>query len=566
MLLELTVENFALIKKVSVSFEKGFNILLGETGAGKSILIDAIVYVLGGKFNKELIRTGEKKTFVEAIFTIENEKTKKTLDSLGIEYDDLVIITRETYQNGKSITKLNNKTVILSILKKVSDTLIDIHGQHNNQSLLDKSSHINFLDSYGDNNLKEDLSEYKKVYDEINKVKNKIQDIQGSENRERTLEFLRFQIDDINEANLKLGEEEELNERYNFLSNSEKISKALNLSYNELKGGGSNNSILDRLYNITRELSNVQNHSEKISTINEKINDVYYTLEDISREIQIFCDDVIFDDNELEDINSRIYKISLLKKKYGKSIKKILDYKDKIENQHNEMLNSEEILNKLNLKLKEKESSLLKHGEKITEHRKIISKKLEEKIISELKFIGLEKCKFLINIKRASSYTEIGIDEVFFLISTNPGEPLRVLDKVVSGGELSRIMLALKTAFIDKDEIPTVIFDEIDTGISGRIAQAVGEKMYEISTRHQVFCITHLPQIAALSDLHYLVKKIVVEDSTFSEVEKINTHLKIEEIAKMLGGEKVTEATKKNAKEMIKLADEKKILISNIYT
>ena len=565
MLLELTVENFALIKKVSVSFEKGFNILSGETGAGKSILIDAIVYVLGGKFNKELIRTGEKKTFVEAVFTIENEKTKKALDLLGIEYDDLVIITRETYQNGKSVTKLNNKTVILSILKKVSDTLIDIHGQHNNQSLLDKSSHINFLDSYGDNNLQENLEKYKKIYDEINYIKNKIQEIHGTENRERTLEFLRFQIDDINEANLKIGEEEELKERYNFLSNSEKISKALTSSFNELKNGGANNSILDGLYNITRELSNVENHSEKISNLNERINDIYYNLEDISREIQNLCDDIIFDDNELEDINSRIYKISLLKKKYGESIDKILEYKNKIENQYNEMLNSEEILNKLNFKLKEKESLLLKYGEKITEYRKNISKSLEEKIINELKFIGLEKCKFSIDIKRANTYTERGIDDVSFLISTNPGEPLRALDKIVSGGELSRIMLALKTAFIDKDQIPTVIFDEIDTGISGRIAQAVGEKMYEISTRHQVFCITHLPQIAALSDFHYLVKKIVIENSTFSKVEKINNDSKIQEIAKMLGGAEVTEATKKNAKEMIKLANQKKICI-NINT
>lgn len=566
MLLQLTIENFALIKNISISFNEGFNILSGETGAGKSILIDAIAYVLGGKFNKDLIRTGENKTFVEAVFTIENQKTKDILEELNIEYDDLIIITRETYQNGKSITKVNNKTVILSIIKKISDAIIDIHGQHNNQSLLNKGSHIHYLDSYGDENLYSKLKEYKKIYEEIKNLDKKIEELSGKEDRERVLEFLKFQIDDINEAKLKLGEEEELKERYNLLSNSEKIAKTLSLTCSTLKGSMENESILDKISYITREIYTIEKHSDKIKLLNERLNEIYYSLEDISREFASISEEIIYDEEELENINSRIYKISSLKKKYGESIESILSYRDKISNQYTEMINAESILKELSIKKLEKVKILKEIGNNITSLRKDIAKKLEEKIIYELKEVGLEKSRFIIEIKELENYNDLGLDDVQFTISTNLGEPLRPLDKIVSGGELSRIMLALKIAFIDKDEIPTVIFDEIDTGISGRIAQAVGEKMYELSIRHQVFCITHLPQIAALSDHHYLIFKKTLDNLTYSNIEKVDLKTKTEEIAKMIGGAEVTQNTKANAKDMIMLADKKKKDIIKIYT
>ncbi|SHE94453.1 DNA repair protein RecN [Clostridium fallax] len=566
MLLQLTIENFALIKNISISFNEGFNILSGETGAGKSILIDAIAYVLGGKFNKDLIRTGENKTFVEAVFTIENQKTKDILEELNIEYDDLIIITRETYQNGKSITKVNNKTVILSIIKKISDAIIDIHGQHNNQSLLNKGSHIHYLDSYGDENLYSKLKEYKKIYEEIKNLDKKIEELSGKEDRERVLEFLKFQIDDINEAKLKLGEEEELKERYNLLSNSEKIAKTLSLTCSTLKGSMENESILDKISYIAREIYTIEKHSDKIKLLNERLNEIYYSLEDISREFASISEEIIYDEEELENINSRIYKISSLKKKYGESIESILSYRDKISNQYTEMINAESILKELSIKKLEKVKILKEIGNNITSLRKNIAKKLEEKIIYELNEVGLEKSRFIIGIKELENYNDLGLDDVQFTISTNLGEPLRPLDKIVSGGELSRIMLALKIAFIDKDEIPTVIFDEIDTGISGRIAQAVGEKMYELSIRHQVFCITHLPQIAALSDHHYLIFKKTLDNLTYSNIEKVDLKTKTEEIAKMIGGAEVTQNTKANAKDMIMLADKKKKDIIKIYT
>lgn len=566
MLLQLNIKNFALIESLSISFDRGFNVLTGETGAGKSILIDAINYVLGSKFSRDLIRTGEEKTYVEAVFTIENDKTIETLKSLDVDFEDLVIISRETFQSGKSIAKVNGKSLILANLKVISSTLLDIHGQHENQNLLDSGSHIAYLDYFGGSKLLKELQIYKDKYKKLLEIERSIYKIQGKEGeKEKLLDFYKYQIEEIGKANLKIDEDIELEKEYSILSNAEKITKALLNSYEILNNDSDNSySVYDGLKVAIKELRSVEKHIEKVKPIADSLEEAYYNIEENIEEIRKLKDNIQYDEGRLEFINSRIFQIDLYKKKYGKTIKDIIEYKDKIENQYIELANSSEAIEKL-----KKEKILLLNeikvqNKKIHDIRCEISSELETAVKNELSYIGLEKSIFKIEILPMDTFNENGNDKVQFLMSTNPGEPLKPLDKIVSGGELSRIMLALKTVFVDKDKIPSVIFDEIDVGISGRIAQSVAEKMYLISKKHQVFCVTHLPQIACMSDVHYLISKEVRLDKTYTSVLKMNKEEKQYEIARMVGGAEVTKLTLEHAKELINMAEEKKLILKNL--
>ena len=565
MLLQLSIKNFALIEEITLDLDEGFTILAGETGAGKSILIDAINYVLGSKFNKDLIRTGEEKTFVEAICSIEDNKSlKEILDFYDIEYDDILIISRESFKNGKSVIRVNGKAIILSNLRKISEKLIDIHGQHSNQNLLNKDRHIEYLDSFGKINLENDFIKYKESFVEFKDIKDKILSLNKNESDEKLIDYIKYQIEEIDNASLSAGEEEKLIDRYNILSNHEKIRNSLARSYSYLDSSTGEYSVLDSLDFVVREISAIEKHSEKAKLIKERVNNTYYELQDLTKDIKSLLDESYYDENELDEINSRIYKIGLLKKKYGSSIEEILKYRKNLDKQYQEIINSEEIIKELKNKLIVIEKRLDKYSKNIHEKRVILGKAIEEKIEKELKYVGLGKCTFKISIEYDDSFNLKGKDKVQFMISTNLGEPIKPMEKIVSGGELSRIMLSLKSVFIDKDNTPTIIFDEIDTGISGRIAQCVAEKMYEISNKHQVLCITHLPQIASMSDNHYMVKKYIENEKTFTKIEKINEEKKIEEIAIMLGGVKLTENTLTNAREIIELANKKKnIIIKN---
>lgn len=562
MLLQLSIKNFALIEEITLDLDEGFTILAGETGAGKSILIDAINYVLGSKFNKDLIRTGEEKTFVEAICSIEDNKSlKEILDFYDIEYDDILIISRESFKNGKSVIRVNGKAIILSNLRKISEKLIDIHGQHSNQNLLNKDRHIEYLDSFGKINLEDDFIKYKESFVEFKDIKDKILSLNKNESDEKLVDYIKYQIEEIDNASLSAGEEEKLIDRYNILSNHEKIRNSLARSYSYLDSSTGEYSVLDSLDFVVREISAIEKHSEKAKLIKERVNNTYYELQDLTKDIKSLLDESYYDENELDEINSRIYKIGLLKKKYGSSIEEILKYRENLDKQYQEIINSEEIIKELKNKLIVIEKRLDKYSKNIHEKRVILGKAIEEKIEKELKYVGLGKCTFKISIEYDDSFNLKGKDKVQFMISTNLGEPIKPMEKIVSGGELSRIMLSLKSVFIDKDNTPTIIFDEIDTGISGRIAQCVAEKMYEISNKHQVLCITHLPQIASMSDNHYMVKKYIENEKTFTKIEKINEEKKIEEIAIMLGGVKLTENTLTNAREIIELANKKKNII-----
>ena len=565
MLVVLNIKNFALIQELSVEFGAGFNILSGETGAGKSILIDTIDYVLGGKFSKELIRYGEDKTYVEAIFDMENNEIYTLLNDLNIENDELLVVSRETTISGKSIIKVNGKTIVLSQLKRIREKLLDIHGQHQNQSLLSKGTHILYLDEYNSENISPLLEQFEIVKNRHSQIEDKINELKGNDDREKILDYIKFQIDDIEKAKLKPGEEEDLREQYNILANAEKISSSLINSYNYLNNNPQGNSVLELLSKVISEFSHSEMHLEKIKDKRVQVEEAYYLLEESTRDIRDIANEIYYDENELAAINERIYEISLYKKKYGNSIDEILQFLEKLKNQYDEFINSEEIILNLKKELSVIEKDMSEIGVKLHEFRCMSAKDLEVRIKEELSYVGLEKAIIKIDVNLSEIANNRGYDDVQFLISANPGEPLKPLEKVLSGGELSKIMLALKCVFVDKDKIPTLIFDEIDTGISGAIGKRVGEKMYQVSVKHQVLCITHLPQIAALSDNHYFVSKKVENGKTFTQIRMLNEQDKVCEIAKMIGGDNLSDVAIDNSREMVKLANIKKNEIKNEF-
>ena len=468
--------------------------------------------------------------------------------------------------------KVNGKTIVLSQLKKIREKLLDIHGQHQNQSLLSKGTHILYLDEYNSENISPLLEQFEIFKNRYSEIEDKI-----NEDREKLLDYIKFQIEDIEKAKLKPGEEEDLREQYNILANAEKISSSLINSYNYLNNNPQGNSVLELLSKVISELSHSEMHLEKIKDKRVQVEEAYYLLEESTRDIRDIANEVYYDENELAAINERIYEISLYKKKYGNSIDEILQFLEKLKNQYDEFINSEEIILKLKKELSVIEKEMKDIGLKLHEFRCMSAKDLEVRIKEELSYVGLEKAIIKIDVNLSEIANNRGYDDVQFLISANPGEPLKPLEKVLSGGELSRIMLALKCVFVDKDKIPTLIFDEIDTGISGKAAKSVGEKikiisqkhqvlcMYQVSVKHQVLCITHLPQIAALSDNHYFVSKKVENGKTFTQIRMLNEEDKVCEIAKMIGGDNLSDVAIDNSREMVKLADIKKKEIKNEF-
>lgn len=455
---------------------------------------------------------------------------------------------------------------MISNLKTVSNTLIDIYGQHESVNLLDDNSHISYIDSYGGKEIQDTLNEYQSCYNKFRETEKKIAMIEGHDGeRERQIDFLKYQIDEINNAHLKNGEEEELESKCSVLSNAEKIDSVLSSAYAKLYSGEENSlPIEDSLGNIVRDLRSIEKHIEKIKHTADSMEECYYTIKECIEDIRSIKDTVYYDENELESVNSRIYSIGLLKKKYGGSIDEILKYQENIEKKYNDYINYEEVLKNLKNEKNSIFRKLSKYSDVLHNKRIKCSETLGKLVEKELEYVGMGKSSFKVLCEKSDTYTSNGNDKVLFMISTNPGEPLKPLEKVISGGELSRIMLALKTVFADKDKIPTIVFDEIDTGISGKIAQSVGEKMYQVSLNHQVFCVTHLPQIACMSDNHYIVKKSVIQNKTYTDVENADVNQKISEIARMIGGAQVTKLTLEHSNEMIKMADNTKMLLKKI--
>lgn len=550
MLQTLKVSDFALMDKLELSFREGFTVLTGETGAGKSILIDAISYVMGTKFNREFIRSGKASTRVEAHFTSPGQ-VNAILEREGIPAGDVVVLARENTEAGKSSSWINGKPVLVGLLREISPFLLDIHGQHNNQNLLNPEHHLLYLDEYGAVQAAPEFKAYKATYDELKARERKLAQLTRNNEREKVMDYLTFQIQEIKKQDISPGEEEELLEKEKMLSHAQKIGEALATAQDALSE--EQLSSLDHSVKALRSVEEVFSGAGELAGI---IEEAYFNLEEARRDLASRADEIYYDPNELDEINARLFSYDALKKKYGRSTAEVLEELGRMEEELYELTHAEELITSLKAEIALLKGEALEKGGRLSMLRQDVARRLSEKINSELKFVGLGKADFMPVILENQSFAESGTDDVHFMISTNTGEPRKPLEKIVSGGELSRIMLALKAAFIDREGTPTVIFDEIDTGISGSIAQAVGQKMYQISHNTQVLCVTHLPQIAAWSDHHFIARKEVKKGRTYSEVTYADAEGKTLEIAKMLAGSKITEAILANARELIQTTGE----------
>lgn len=562
MLLHIHIRNFALIDKADISFTKGLNMLTGETGAGKSILIDSINFILGNKSSKDVIRNGESSAYVEGIFSVSIKEINSIFEENGIEVEENIIISREINKSGKSVSRINGRAVTVGFLKSVGKYLIDIHGQHEHQSLLHDESNIKILDLFCGNKLEEIKGEYIKRYNRYTYVLDEISRISKNEKEKfRIIDLLSFQTQEISEANLKIGEDEELLQKRNVMAGSEKIHLSLNKIYNKLYMAQIGDSAYDAIGSSLKDFNSIIEYDEKINTMKESLEDVYYRLESLVQDIREYRLSVDFNEAALNDIEERLSSINKLKRKYGSTIEEILSYNETSLKELSNIEKSDEIL----LEFEKEKEMLLEELEelalKITEIRKVYSVKLKALIEKELKYLGMEKAIFEVEVTQEEIFKPSGKNNVSFLMTANPGQPLKSLSKVASGGEISRIMLAIKTVIADIDSIPTLIFDEVDTGISGRTAQAVGEKMCTISKKHQILCVTHLPQIAAMSDTHFKIQKSIIANNTLTKIELLNKNEKIEELARMLGGAMITDLTRKNALEVLNLAESYKASI-----
>jgi len=563
MLLELNIENFAIIDKINISFTKGFNVLTGETGTGKSIIIDAISMVLGGRATKEYIRTGSEKSVIEALFYLDNpQEVSSILREYGIdgEEDNSLLITREIYASGRSTSRVNGRTVTLNMLNDLTHRLIDIHGQHEHQSLLTWENHMRFIDSLGNEKsykLKEDVS---KEYNSLSTLRGRLAKYSNNdEDREKRIDFLKFQLEEINSAQLKVEEEEELLNQYNLMFNTEEIIGTLGKAVEKLNSSEyGETSVIDHLSNVYAMLQKVGRYDKNLVTYSTSVESIVFQIQDIARELRSYEEAIEYDGEKLKQLEERINLINRLKRKYNMSIDEILQYQQELTADLEFILNSEVEINRIKDEIEKIEESLTRKCENLSHERLRIAEIMEKDITTELQELNMSNVTFKVEFKRLESFTRNGFDRIEFMISTNPGEPIKPLSKVISGGEMSRIMLAFKSILAEVDNISCLIFDEIDTGISGRTAQVVGEKMNKISRNHQVLCITHLPQIAAMSDGHFMIEKIVNENKTSTKITKLDYNERIEELSRLLGGVSLTDTTKMHAREMLDMSEKLK--------
>lgn len=554
MLQELSIKDFAIIDEIQISFQPKMTVLTGETGAGKSIIIDALGLLAGGRGSTEFIRKGEKKAVIQGLFTLPREaNTYNILEEYGIDSEDgQIILQRDLYRGGRNICRINGMMVNLATLRKVGETLIDIHGQNEHQELMKPENHIDLLDEY-DKKTSELRNQYQVVYQNYRKLKLSMEKKEADEKAwAQRLDMLNFQVKEIGEAGLKINEEDELVEEKNKLDNFQAIHDALELSYQILSG--EKIDVVGNLGNAMNELSDVSDLSENLQEINTKISDAFYSLEDVARDISDELDSMEWNGERLNEIEERLELIHQLKRKYGDTIEDILHYHSRIVKELREMENTEQNSEKQERQLSEALEKVKELAIKLSKQRKKSAKKLEKMIHKQLSALYMDKAVFEVKFLNNSKLYSKGIDKVEFYIQTNPGEEMGPLAKIASGGELSRIMLALKTIFSQKMGVTSIIFDEVDTGVSGRVAQAIAEKISQISNNSQVLCITHLPQVAAIADNHYYISKSVNDGRTETSLEELDEKQKIREIARMLSGSEITELTLKHAEELIKMS------------
>lgn len=555
MLTNLHVKNLALIDEIEVEFGSGLNILTGETGAGKSVIIGSVNLALGRKMSKEMIRKGEQSALVELVFQTSNSKVVKKLKEMEIDVSDGQIIITRKLTEGRSISKINGETCTAAQIKNISSDLLDIHGQHEHQSLLYKDRQLAILDAYAQEEIREDRLEVERGYKNFKKIKKELSEYQmDEEGRAREIDFLEFEINEIESASLIRGEDEQLEQKYKKMFHARKIAESLNQVYT-LSAYEDENGAGEQIGRAIRELSQISGYDSALGEMEKVLTDIEGLLNDFNRELSDYqSKNLIFSEEEFIEVENRLDDINHLKSKYGNSIDEILDYQQKQNKKLQQMLHYEERKEKLAADLRTAEEKLEASSHNLSEKRRFYSNRLEKEIVKGVEDLNFESVKFKIDFQRLEQYTQNGYDSIEFQISTNPGEKLKSLAKVVSGGELSRIMLAIKTILADKDDTETLIFDEIDTGISGRTASRVAEKMNQIGKNHQVLAITHLPQIAAMADKHFEISKFTEGMKTKTIIQKLSEEESIMELARILGGAKITKAVEENAKEMKELA------------
>lgn len=556
MLKELSIKNFAIIDDLKIEFDSGLNLLTGETGSGKSIIIEALGLVLGGRGSKDLIRTGEDKAVIEALFYIE-DNIKSILSKYGYETEEsILIISREISLTYPSITRLNGRPITLNILSNITPNLIDIFGQHEHQSLLNIQNHQILIDSLGDREHKDLLEKIRTTYEVYIEEKKKFNEMnKTSSEREREIDLLKYQIEEIDAANLTSEDEFEIENNFKKYSNIQSIQIGLGNVLENLNGSTyDRNSILDLFNNCINLLNNIKNFDSEIIQYHDKFNNLRYELQDLAREVDYYLESLEVDEEKFIYYRDRLDLVNKLKKKYGLTIDKIFEYRNNIFIEYENLINYEKKMEEINKNIKRYEEILTNDSLLLRNKRIDIAKKLENKLTQELKELNMGNVVFKVDFKEKESISNSGLDNIEFLISTNPGENLKPLSKIVSGGEMSRIMLGFKNIIADNDKIPTLIFDEIDTGISGRTAQIVGEKICKISKNHQVIAISHLPQITALADNHYKIYKESEGYTTITKVRKLTYDERVLEMARLLGGVNVTETTINHAKEMLNMS------------
>lgn len=571
MLVMLSIKNLAVVEEIDVYFHKGFHVLSGETGAGKSIIIDALGLIAGSRGSAELVRYGNDKAEMEALFELRGDHPVwDTMSRLGIQgtAEEHLVIRREVTASGKSTARINGQLVNLTMLREIGEQLVNIHGQHEHQSLMKPERHLSLLDTFGFADINPVKIQYQQQYTDYAKVERELRDLQEtSQKTYQMLDLYRFQLEEISSAGLEIGEDELLQDERLRLSHSEKMMEAIVGGYHAINGDGGMGSVtvaISQLEDVTRY------DSKALDPILEQLQSAFYQLEDAAYQLRSYRENIEFNPGRLEEVETRLNQISGLRRKYGDNVEEILTYYEKIQHETDLLENKDERLAEMTERRDRLRDKLLQTGEKLSKIRRKAADELASQVEAELKHLQMERTSLRVNMDymddpngpewngRHIRITRQGIDNAEFLISPNPGEPLRPLGKIASGGELSRIMLALKSIFARHDQVPVLVFDEVDTGVSGRAAQSIAEKLFKLSADCQVFSITHLPQVACMADHQYLIEKNITGDRTATRVTSLHEDGRVGELARMLGGVEITEKTNHHAHEMLKLAEARK--------
>lgn len=559
MLRELSIRNFAIIEDLTVSFYEGLTVLTGETGAGKSIIIDAVHLLAGGRGSQEFIRHGAKKAELGGLFQIPSDTHPiyEKLEEAGIEAEEgTIILRRDLNENGKSVCRVNGKLVPLAVLREIGGSLIDIHGQHENQELMDEKRHINLLDQFAAQEIAPVKAEYERAYEAYRACKKELNALSLDEQRTaQRIDLYQFQLNELQEAALNESEEEALLEERKRLQNFHKIFERANIAYEAISGESKG---LDFIGNAMTALEDVSEIDSSFKEASESVSSSFYALQDAMYQIQSIIDDLEFDPERLNEVEHRLTTYQNMRRKYGATIEEVLQYQEKIEKELQTLVNRDEVIQEKQLHLVKLEADLDVFAKQLTTIRKRYAEQLAAAIMEQLRVLHMEKAQFIVNFEALAQFEENGKDDIVFYISTNVGEPPKSLPKIASGGELSRMMLALKTIFSSATGITSIIFDEVDTGVSGRVAQAIAEKIADISVNSQVLCISHLPQVAAQADQHYYIRKDVDNDRTYTTITNIQGDARIEEVSRMMSGAEITEATLQHAKELLAMAQQRK--------